>query len=866
MKKAILFIILSLMSRPLSAAVEYDASVPQVAFAAQELKDALKEAGQGHLQVALKIEPDAASPEAFQIRSVGPTQVEVVGSDATGAMYGGLEVADLLRLGLPIENQKRVSFVKKRGIKFNIPLDARTPSYDDTGDSAQNNIETVWDFEFWKAFLDDLARYRYNVLSLWTTHPYPSIIKLKDYPDVALDDVYRVGDGIMQPQYKNRLQDLDLDKPGTLKLVKKMTIDEKIAYWQRVFQYAEDRGIEIYLFHWNVMTFGATGKYGITPDQTNPVTIDYMRKCVRQALLTYPQIKGIGVTAGENADNHIEGEYAIENFIFNIYGRGIMNVLEQQPGRKVRFIFRQHMSGLGPITAAFADYPDEFNTSFKYAIGHMYSMRRPELFDRQFRDEVEEYKVPCWLNLRNDDMFVLRWGNPDFVREYIQKMPHDVSPGFYMGSDGYVWGREFIARNPEMDGRLEIDKHWYRFRLWGQLAYNPELGRDYWEAVLKHRFPGVDAKLLYDAWAATSEIVPQVNSGCFGPNDAHISPEGCIAREGFLTVDDYYFNEDTFRPMAGSGILSVTEWGQAVVAGKKLKGITPLQVADNLDEYAATALVALPELRKQVSDNVELQETLNDIESMAYLGRYYADKMRGAAKLALFRESLQKQFNDDAVAHFKGAVDEWKAYAAIVSSQYKTQLLARTNFLDWNRILKDVEKEVVSAEQEGDYPDVRFTNLKDGAHLLAETDLRVEVDVTDGDGIREVKLYLNGLLLNAEEKASDPCVWSGSSDELLKALTPGRYHLEAVAEDKTGTPGRREIQIAVGDVLENSVPNWSDEIHQVILNEGERLMDGDIREFPRLECYLTLDDDGRLSLFRGTPGTSEGRIWMASTP
>jgi len=89
MKKAILFIILSLMSRPLSAAVEYDASVPQVAFAAQELKDALKEAGQGHLQVALKIEPDAASPEAFQIRSVGPTQVEVVGSDATGAMYGG---------------------------------------------------------------------------------------------------------------------------------------------------------------------------------------------------------------------------------------------------------------------------------------------------------------------------------------------------------------------------------------------------------------------------------------------------------------------------------------------------------------------------------------------------------------------------------------------------------------------------------------------------------------------------------------------------------------------------------------------------------------------------------------------------------
>jgi RNA polymerase sigma factor (sigma-70 family) len=126
-------------------------------------------------------------------RLAGTQRVEVVGSDPTGAMYGGLEIADRLRLGFPIENLKRTPFIKKRGIKFNIPLDARTPSYDDTGDAAQKNIETMWDFEFWKAYLDDLARYRYNVLSLWTTHPFPSIIKLEKYPEVALDDVYRLG-------------------------------------------------------------------------------------------------------------------------------------------------------------------------------------------------------------------------------------------------------------------------------------------------------------------------------------------------------------------------------------------------------------------------------------------------------------------------------------------------------------------------------------------------------------------------------------------------------------------------------------------------------------------------------------------------
>lgn len=842
-----------------SASVTCDESVPQVAFAAQEIMDAAKEAGLNDLQVNISIKADESSPEAFQIKSIEVNRVEVIGSDATGAMYGGLEVADRIRLELPIENQSQVPFVKKRGIKFNIPLDARTPSYDDTGDNAQKNIETMWDFEFWKEYLDDLARYRYNVLSLWTTHPYPSLIKLEDYPDVALDDVYRVSDGVFQPQHKNRLQDVDLNKPGTMELVKKISIEEKIKYWQKVFQYAEDRGIEIYIFHWNVMTFGATGKYGITPDQTNPITVDYMRKCIRQALLTYPNIKGIGVTAGENADNHIEGEYSIENFLFNTYGKGMMDVLEQQPDRKFRFIFRQHMSGLGPISDAFADFPGEFNTSFKYAIGHMYTIRKPELFDRGFRKEVVEYKVPVWMNLRNDDMFVLRWGSPDYVRDYIQKMPLDVMAGFYMGSDGYVWGRETIAKNPKMAGKLEIDKHWYRFRMWGQLAYNPALGRDYWEATLENRFPGVNAGELYDAWAASGEIIPQINAALYKPNDAMIAPEGCIAREGFMTVDEYYFDQDWNKPMVGSGILSITEWAKTIVGGKELKGITPLQVADKLDDYANAALEKLPKLRSYKGHNVELKETLNDIESMAYLGRYYADKMRGAAKLAIFREDIsQKKYNAEAVAHLKDAVEEWKAYAAIVSSQYKPQLMARTSYMDWNRILPEVEEEVESVEQEGDYPEIRFVNIVDGTHLAVNSDLHIELEISDKDGIQHVYLYLNGLLL--KEDADESNTWSASGDELLKAMKPGKYHLKAVAEDKTGTLGWKEIDFVVGDFSKNKMINWKDEIYQVILEEGESLGDKEVIDFPRLECKLGLNQDGRLVLSH----YRDGRIWQPS--
>ncbi len=864
MKKSIYFLFSVLFSGILVpyhiiAQVEYDASIPQVAFAAGELERALAEAGQQTLHVTLSVSHDRDSPEAFEILLVQPGIIEITGSDANGAMYGGIELAERIRLGLPVENVKKEPFVRKRGMKFNIPWDARTPSYDDTGDNAQNNIETVWDIEFWKAYLDDLARYRYNVLSLWSTHPYPSIIQLDDFPEVALDDVYRVSEGVFKSEHKNRLQDVDLEKPGTIELVKKIPIEDKIKYWQMVFEYAGDRGIEIYLFHWNVMTFGATGKHGITPDQTNPVTNDYMRECVREALKTYPQIAGIGVTAGENADNHIAGQYSIENFLFNTYGRGIMDVLEQQPERNVRFIFRRHMTGLGPITTAFEDFPDKFETSFKYAIGHMYTGRHPQLFDRWFRDDVEKYWVRSWLNLRNDDMFVLRWGNPDYVRDYIQLMPHDVMAGFYMGSDGYVWGREFISKNPETSGKLEIDKHWYRFRMWGELAYDPNLGRDYWEANLRYRFPGIDPGKLYDAWAATGEIIPLVNNATFCPNDAHLAPEGCIDRRGFLTIDDYNFS---FWPMIGSGIHSVQEWGEAIVNGDQLPGITPFQVADQLDTYAARALALIPDLRAQAAEQAELTETLNDIEAMAYLGRYYADKMRGAAKLAAFRVTTQqKQFSDDAVAHLEDAVDEWKAYTAIVSSQYRSQLMQRTSYMDWESILSEVEQEVETVRREGDAPEVHFTNLSDGIELPAGTDLRAELVAEDADGIREIMLYFNGLKLKPHR--GKPMTWSEASDPLLKGLAPGVYELMAVAEDHTGTIGKREIQITIGSVSEDRAMDWQDEIHQVILEEGDIFTDEDVFEFPRLECFIRLRDDGRLILYDGSPENTRGMLWKA---
>ena len=283
--------------------------LPQLQFAAAEIRRALsvrriplrKDAP---TRIEISTRNSGAEEQAYTIRKQtvrGRTTYTANGAGAAGAMYAGLDIAEAIRLGTlaELDNVERTPHIARRGIKFNIPLDSRTPSYSDAGDSAQQNIPEMWSMAFWREFLDEMARDRYNVLSLWSLHPFPSMVKVPEYPDVALDDVKRTTVRFEDVHHTG----VDMGSPeifANLETIRRMTIAEKIRFWREVMQYAHDRGIEVLLFTWNIFTWGADGKYGITWDQTNPTTIDYFRKSVRETILTYPLLAGIGITAGEH--------------------------------------------------------------------------------------------------------------------------------------------------------------------------------------------------------------------------------------------------------------------------------------------------------------------------------------------------------------------------------------------------------------------------------------------------------------------------------------------------------------------------------------------------------------------------------------
>lgn len=626
----------------------------------------------------------------------GRTTYWVISGDAIGAMYGGLHLGETIRLNRGLRGIKEVSrapYILRRGIKFNIPLDARTPSYDDTGDAAQKNYVHMWDLAFWEQFLDEMARHRYNTLTLWNLHPFPSIVKCPSYPDVALDDVCLT---TLKPSYKaGAWRDPQFVYPPVfehLKVVKRMSIEEKIAFWRRVMQHAKDRGIDVYFITWNVLTNGTQGKYGITNDQDNPTTIAYLRECVCQCLLTYPLLAGIGVTAGENMRNR-KDEFAREKWLWRTYGLGVADAKKRQPGRHVRFLHRVWQTGLGEVMREFGSkYPDTFELGFKYARAHMYSSTKPP-FCEALCEELKRHGVKCWWNLRNDDIFNFRWGDPDYAREFLRNLPpEELTAGYHMGSDGYVWGREHTSRRAESPRRLEIKKHWYRFMLWGRLGYDPELDRAFFERVLTARFAQVSGPAMYDAWASASKIIPLVNRFHWNDWDFMWAVEICSdQRHGFHTVDDFI----RIPPMPQSGILAIPAYVDRQLAGQPVGDTTPPQVAEQLRTHARTALDLVARIRREAPDPAEeLRLTLGDIEAMAHLGNYYAAKILGAVELCAFRKTGDETRRKAACRRLVEAVGHWQRYARIATGQYRPQLLARTRRTDWMSILDDVRRDV----------------------------------------------------------------------------------------------------------------------------------------------------------------------------
>ncbi|MGA3028680.1 MAG: hypothetical protein ABSF98_28375 [Bryobacteraceae bacterium] len=615
-------------------------------------------------RVVISVSEDL-KPQAFRIRATEGGYA-VTGGDARGAMYAALDFAEQLELSGKVRNKEEQPSLQFRALKFNIPLPGT--GYLSEEDLANN--QWFWSLDYWRKFLDMAARNRYNAITFWSAHPYDHMVRIPEYPEAT-------------------------DVPAA-------ELDRDIGFFRQLFQMAADRGLDTYLVTWNIHVSRAFAQRHNVPVAgfDSPLIRDYQRKAIKALFATYPMLTGLGTTAGERMDVMTAKQKM--DWIADTY----FAVLKQM-GRPVPFIFRywqaEPEAAVGMLESV--HYSGPVYLDIKFNGEHMYSSVEPHVLDPKWVALAHGRYRLLW-HLRNDDLFILRWGDPDFVRETVRHMSLPDTAGFVEGSEVDVPGPDRIhteTAKAHLDWQYMFEKHWFRYMLWGRLGYNAGEPDSTWLGYFRLRF-GAAGDDVYEAIHQSSKIAPLVTSYHWNYMNGDWYPEGSIGswntsfeqpRVNYRRAAMYHdIRTYIFNNTIGGEMANIPEF----VAGSKKVG--PLEVADQLEEYGTSALRSIARARSHVERGTK-EFACTDADLMAYgnLGIYYAEKLRGAAHLARFLFGAGGQEQEEAVARLELALEAWRRVVAATENHYLPHEVWLFGQFDWKRYLPDVEADIRIASE-----------------------------------------------------------------------------------------------------------------------------------------------------------------------
>ena len=111
--------------------------------------------------------------------------ITVTGNDATGVIYGCVELADRIHQagGLDIQPVTEAPQMVMRGTCIGLQKTVYLPGHGVYEyPYTPENFPWFYDKAEWVKYLDMMVENKYNSLYLWNGHPFASLVKLKDYP------------------------------------------------------------------------------------------------------------------------------------------------------------------------------------------------------------------------------------------------------------------------------------------------------------------------------------------------------------------------------------------------------------------------------------------------------------------------------------------------------------------------------------------------------------------------------------------------------------------------------------------------------------------------------------------------------------
>jgi len=167
-----------------------------------------------------------------------------------------------------------------------------------------------------------------------------------------------------------------------------------------------------------------------------------------------------------------------------------------------------------------------------------------------------------------------------------------------------------------------------------------------------------------------------------------------------------------------------------------------------------------------------LRITIDDIKTMAWLGKYYAHKIKAATYLAIFRESLQKEWQDKAIEELNVSAGYWRHYATLALSNYQNPLWTnRVGNVDWKKNFQWAIYEVISNGGKLNMPSMQPTP---GGTILEAEDVCTDPSLIDSklDGFTG-----KGYVGSGQGHERHQLVWNYTAPESGEYILEFRYTL-----------------------------------------------------------------------------------------
>ncbi|MGA2540595.1 MAG: twin-arginine translocation signal domain-containing protein [Verrucomicrobiota bacterium] len=623
------------------------------------------------------------------------------GSDERGLVYALLELADRVNFaGNPLQMLQTLPPVSERPAN-------RIRSISRSFVSDVEDKPWFQNRDFWPAYLTLLAAHRFNRFNLALGIGYDFTTGIRDcYFHFAYPFLLAV------PGYDVRANPLpEAERDRNLQMLRFISdeTDRRGLHFQL--------GLWTHAYQWTQSPNANYTIEGLTP-ATHAL---YCRDALRALLTACPAISG--VTFRIHGESGVpEGNYDLWKTIFD--GAA-------QCGRRVEIDMHAKGMDQGMIdTALGTGLPVNISPKFwaeHMGLPYMQGAIRPQEMPPRNARATGVFKLSSgarqFLRYGYGDLLtedrrygvlhriwpgaqrLLLWGDPQTAAAYGRVAGFCGSSGLEIFEPLFFKGRKGSGLPGGRDGYADLslraaggdfEKYRYTYRLWGRSLYNPDGDPDAWRRLLRHQF-GRGAEKVEQALACASRILPLVTTAhCPSaanntywpeiythmplvnenrphpytdtPSPRRLGTVSPLDPEFFLGIDEFA------KELLAS--LSVPKAGEGGPAARRSGKYSPAWVAQQLDEFAASATANLREAKSKVPDPraADFRRLAADITVQAGLGRFFAAKFRSGLLLALYVATGHRPALQQAIKANRASRDTWAKLAEQAKDIYRSDL------------------------------------------------------------------------------------------------------------------------------------------------------------------------------------------------